>query len=133
MARLSKAQIGDRGRFQFKQEEVPLPELSSGKSLEELESNEEDADTVLVRVPSLKQRDEMSRELDDDPTKWNVDDAALLASVMVVDPKLSRTEWAEFIGDWPGPAFDRILDKFTELIGTQEDMRQAAGDFQPSN
>lgn len=124
MARLSKTQIGDRGRFQFKQEDVPLPELSE---------DPENPDTILVRVPSLKQRDEMSDNLPDNVTDWHVDDAATLASVLVADPKLSVSEWKEFIGEWPGTAFDRIVRKFAELTGTQEEMRQAAGDFQPSD
>lgn len=124
MARLSRDQLGDRGRFKFKQDEVPLPELSD---------DEENPDTVLVRVPSLKQRDELSDKLPDDEKDWGVDDAAQLASVMVIDPDLSQEEWAEFIGDWPGTAFDRVIKKFAELVGTQEDMRQAAGDFRPSD
>ncbi len=124
MARLSKAQVGDRGRFKFKQVDVPLPELSE---------DPDDPDTILVRVPSLKQRDELSDKLPDDPTEWHTEDAAQLASVLVQDPKLSKDEWKEFLGDWPGTAFDRIVQKFAELVGTQEDMRQAAGDFQPSD
>lgn len=124
MARLSKEDLGARGRYKFKQDEVPLPELSE---------DEEDPDTVLVRVPSLKQRDELSSKLPDDESKWGVKDAALLASTMVVEPNLTQAEWAAFIGDWPGTAFDRIIQKFSELVGGEEDMRRAAGDFQPAD
>jgi hypothetical protein len=124
MARLSKDQIGDRGRYRFKQNEVPIPELSE---------DEDNPDTVLIRTPSLKQRDEMGTKLPDDPTEWKVDDAALLASVWVVEPQLSEKEWAEFLGDWPGTAFDRITTAFAKLIGGEEEMRRAAGDFQPAD
>jgi hypothetical protein len=125
MARLSKDQLGDRGRFRFNQEDVALPELRSDEDTED--------PTVLVRSPSVKQRDDLGEKLPADETEWRIPHVAILFSTIVVDPQLSPEEAEEFIGDWPGTALDRITLKFAELVGTKEVMREAAGDFQPGD
>jgi len=120
MARLSKKQMGDRGRFVFRQEEVELPEIPD---------DDGNPGTVLVRVPSVGQRDALAKQLPDNEADWSLGDVATLFSTVVVDPKLEADEAAEFLADWPGEALDRIVSKWTELQGTQEEMRQSAGDF----
>lgn len=114
MARLSKENLGDRGRFRFKQEEVELPELDG---------------SVVVRSPSVSQRDELSKETPDDPKEWTIKDTAKLFAMIVVEPDVSEDEAAEFLGDWPGPALDRVVEKFAEMTGTKEEKRTAVGDF----
>lgn len=120
MARLSKADLGARGRFVFQQQEVEIPEIST-------EDNE--PGSVLVRTPSVGQRDTLTQDLPDELKDWKTVDVATLCSVVVVDPKLSKEEWLEFLGDWPGTALDRIVEAWMALNGTEEELRQSAGDF----
>jgi hypothetical protein len=123
MARLSKEQLGDRGRFRFNQEEVELPEL---------QGKDDDVPTVLVRTPSVGQRDALAKQLPDNEDEWTVEHTALLFATIVVDPDVSEEEAKEFIADWPGTALDKITAKWTEMIGSPEVMRESAGDFQRS-
>lgn len=117
MARLSKEQLGDRGRFKFVQEDVELPELGG---------------SVVVRSPSVGQRDALARELPDDEKEWTIEHTAKLFAVIVVDPAVTPEEAQEFLSDWPGTALDKITEKFNELVGTKEEKREAAGDFRGS-
>jgi len=125
VARLSKEQLGDRGRFRFKQEDVEIPELQA--------EGDDEVPTVLVRTPSVGQRDALAKSLPDNESDWGLEHTAKLFSVIVVDPDVSEEEAAKFIEDWPGTALDRITEKWTEMIGTPEVMRQSAGDFQSSD
>ena len=115
MARLSKTKLANHSDFNFKEEEVDLPEIGG---------------SVLVRSPSVKVREEMAKRAPDDEKDWDLSHTAYLFSVVVVDPDVSQAEAEEFLGDWPGTALDRVLEKFTELIGTKEDKRDAVGEFQ---
>lgn len=117
MTRLSKENLADRGRFKFNQEELDLPELGG---------------SVVVRSPSVGQRDELARSTPDDPGDWTLEHTAKLFCVMVVEPAITEEEAVKFLGDWPATALDAISRKFRDLVGTKEDMRQAAGDFQRS-
>jgi hypothetical protein len=114
MARLSKEQLGDRGRFTFNQEEVEIEELGG---------------SVVVRTPSVGQRDELSKHTPDDEKDWTLEHTATLFSLIVVDPEVTAEEALEFLGDWPGTALDRITKTFARLVGTKEELRDAAGDF----
>lgn len=124
MARLTKEQMGDRGRYRFKQEEVEIPEL---------QGDDDEVPTVLVRTPSVGQKDALGKRLPDDEKDWDLGHVSLLFSAIVVEPSLSEAEAKEFLNDWPSDALDRILAKWVELQGTQEEMRQQAGDFRGSN
>jgi hypothetical protein len=114
MKRLTKAQLGDRGRFTFKQEEVQLEELDG---------------SVIVRAPSVGQRQALSEKLPDNEDDWNLDHTAELFALIVVDPDVSADEAKEFLADWPGTALDAITKTFARLVGTKEELRDAAGDF----
>jgi len=125
MARLSKAQLGDRGRFVFDQEEIELPEILG---------DDDKPGTVLVRTPTVGTRDALAKKLPDDEKAWSVEEhVALLFSTVVVDPELSQEEAAEFLEDWPASALDKIISQWSKMIGTDEEMRQSAGEFRPSN
>jgi len=121
MARLSKEDLGARGKFIFKQEDVDLPELNGGEGA-----------TVLVRTPTVGQRDELGNQVPAKPEDWTLQDTARLFALIVVDPEVTQQEAAEFLPAWPGPALDKIIAKFAELTGTKEEIRQAAGDFRGS-
>lgn len=121
MARLSKDDLGAKGKFVFKQEEVELPELNEGNG-----------GSVLVRTPSVGQRDELGKHTPSKAEDWTMTDTARLFSLIVVDPEVSQEEAEAFLPAWPGPALDKIIDKFRELTGTKEEIRQAAGDFRRS-
>ncbi len=114
MERLSKTKIKARSNFTFKEEEVELPEIGG---------------SVLVRSPSVETRDEMAKHAPDDQKDWDLKNTAYLFSKIVVDPQVTPEEAEEFLGDWPGEALDRVLAKFTELIGTKEETRAAVGQF----
>lgn len=121
MARLSKEDLGARGKFVFKQEEVDLPELNDGEG-----------GSILVRTPTVGQRDELGKHTPNKAEDWTLADTARLFSLIVVDPEVSAEEALEFLPEWPGPALDKIIDKFQELTGTKKEIRQAAGDFRSS-
>lgn len=124
MARLSKEQLGDRGRFVFKQEDVELPEISG---------DDGEPGSVLVRTPSVGQRDALAKQLPDDEKDWTIDHTAVLFNTIVVDPQLTVGEAKEFLADWPGTALDKIVSKWTELVGSKEEMRESASDFRTSD
>jgi len=121
MARLSKANMAAKGRFVFVQEEVEL---------EEIPDENGEPGTVLVRTPSVRQRDEISKATPDDVGEWTIEHTATIFSTVVVDPQLTTEEAMEFLGDWPGTALDKVIEKFNELIGTDKgEMKSAAGQF----
>lgn len=124
MARLSKADMKAKGRFVFVQEEVELPEIPT---------DDGSPGTVLVRTPSVGQRDKISRDTPDEPGDWTIDHTALVFATVVVDPVLTPEEAMEFLGDWPGAALDKVIGKFNELIGSKEELRAAAGEFRSSD
>lgn len=125
MARLSKENMRARGSFKFTQEEVQLPEIPDDKG---------EPGSVLVRAPSVKQRDDIAKNTPDNPEDWTIGHTALIFSTVVVDPQLSKEEAAEFLGDWPGEALDKVIGKFNELIGaTREELKRAAGEFRSSD
>lgn len=115
MARLSKAKLADHSKFHFAEEEVDLPEIGG---------------SVLVRSPSVQQREELAKHAPDSEGDWSISDTARLFSIVVVDPQVTAEEAEAFLGEWPGAALDRVLAKFAELIGGKEDLRDAVGEFQ---
>lgn len=141
MARLSKEQMGDRGRYRFKQEEVYIQDLATDEEFSDWEKSaekEEDRNdkllpSVLVRTPSVGQRDALAQRLPDDEKEFTLEHTALLFSTVVVDPDLSEEEAKGFLAEWPGPALDVVIAKWVELQGTAKEMRQQAGDFRGSD
>lgn len=114
MARLSKQQLHNHNDFKFIEEEVDLPEIGG---------------SVLVRTPSVQQRDDLQHKTPDDEADWTLEHTALLFSIVVVDPKVSPEDAAQFLGAWPGTALDKVVSKFAELIGNKEDLRDSVGEF----
>lgn len=125
MARLSKANLGDRGRFVFQQDEIELPEIPG---------DDGEPGTVLVRTPTVGTRDALAKKLPDDEGKWTIEEhVSLLFATIVVDPELTKEEAAEFLADWPSSALDKIIGRWQEMIGSDEEMRDSAGEFRSSN
>lgn len=124
MARLSKNDMAAKGKFMFIQEEV---------TLEEIPGEDGEPGTVLVRAPSVGQRDEISKATPDEVGDWTINHTALIFATVVVDPVLTQDEAAGFLSDWPGTALDKVINKFNELIGSQEELRQASGEFRGSD
>lgn len=119
MARLSKDQVKDHSNFNFPEEEVELEELGG---------------SILLRAPSVKQRDELAANAPDNPEDWTLVNTAMLFSVIVVDPMFTPAEAEEFLGDWPGTALDKVMEKFMELTkGKEADLRDAVGEFPPED
>lgn len=112
MPRLTKEQLKDRSRYQFKTEDVPLPELG-----------EEDGEpfTVAVKTLSVAERDALPDLTDDEgEPDSSVPKLARLFAAVVSEPKLSVSEAEEFLGELPSTAFDRIVEAFSELVGSKD-------------
>lgn len=119
MARLSKDQVRDHSNFKFPEEEVELEELGG---------------SILLRAPSVKQREELAKNAPDNADDWNLSNTAMLFSVIVVDPMFTPDEAEEFLGKWPGTALDKVMEKFMEMTkGKEADLRDAVGEFPPED
>lgn len=112
MARLSKEQLRDKGRYQFRTGEVELPELGG---------------SVEVRTLSVKERDALP-DMTDENGKPNasVGDLATVFATVVSDPKLTPDEAKQFLGDLPATALDKVNIRFAELLGTEEDKKSGS-------
>lgn len=86
-----------------------------------------------MRTPTVGTRDALAKQLPDEEKDWEIKDVALLFSTVVVDPELTADEANEFIADWPGSALDRIVEKWSAMIGNKEEMRDSAGEFRPGD
>jgi hypothetical protein len=115
MPRLTKEQLADKSRYQFKDQEVDIPELGG---------------SVLVKTLSVAERDALP-DLTDKDGKPNatVGKLAQLFVGVVCDPKLSLDEAKAFLGDLPATALDRVVEAFGELVGTKEDADKTVREF----
>lgn len=115
MARLSKEQMKDHRSFEFKEEEVEVPGLGG---------------SVLIRNPSVEQREELQKSAPAEDGEWTLANTAKLFSAIVIDPEVTPEEAEGFLGKWPGEALDHIMSKFNELMGpTEEEARDIPGSF----
>lgn len=113
MPRLTKAQIKDRSRYQFKAEEVEIPELDG---------------SVEVKTLSVKERDELPDLIDEDgKASAGLKELAGVFAAVVSDPKVSAKEAEGFLGDLPAPALDRVIEKFGELLSDKDDQGKDVG------
>lgn len=120
MARLSKDDLKRHDSFEFKEEEVELPGILV----------DGEPGTILVRTPSVKQREELRENNVEDEKDWTMANTAKLFSIIVADPKVEPEEAEEIISEWPGETLDVVLAKFAELLGQKpEETRDAAGEF----
>src|SRR4029079_13962304 len=116
MARLSKANLADRGKYRFTQEEVELPNIKG---------DDGKPGTVVVRSPSVKRRDEINRETPDEPSEWKIEHNAVIFAGTVGDPEMTKEEWTEVLPEWPAADMDVLLTKFNELVGADpKEMKQ---------
>jgi len=115
MARLSKEQLSDRKRYQFRTEEVEIPELGG---------------SVEVKTLSVKERDQLPDLTDE---KGNADASveklAQVFAAVVSDPKVTAKEAEGFLGDLPATALDRVIEKFGELLEGKEDQSARRREF----
>jgi len=125
MARLSKANLADRGKYRFTQEEVTLPNI---------QGEDGKPGSVLVRSPTVGRRDMVNRDTVDDNKDWSIKDTAIVFAAIVVDPELTPEEAQEFLADWPTEDCDLIVQKFNELVGADtKENKQLAGEFRSSD
>lgn len=118
MPRLTKEQLADRGRYQFKDKEVEIPELGG---------------SVQVRTLSVADRNDLPELTDKDGNSIaTVEKLAQLFVAVVTDPKLSVEEATAFLGELPSTAFDRVVEAFGELTGTKEDADKTVREFPSS-
>jgi hypothetical protein len=135
VARLTKNQLTDKSRYQFRTVEVELPELGG---------TEDDPATVAVKTLTIAARNalpRMSEPLLDKNGKVvlndlgnpvmvpnpDVDDLAQTWVSVVSDPQLSLEEAKAFLGDLPATAFDSVMAKFEELLGSKDNPKSDPG------
>jgi hypothetical protein len=115
LKRLTKEELADTSRYRLYEEELELPELDG---------------TVLVRTLSVGKRRELKPIfVDGKPTKEGM--AAQLAA-LVVDPVLTQEEAEAIIDRFPTTAYDKVQNKFAELLGTEEERRDTVQEFRPA-
>lgn len=114
-APLTKDQLADRTRFQWREQEVELDELGGY--------------VVLVAL-SVEAREALPDLVDKDgvPVLTSENLAAVLAAACK-EPKLTADEAKEFVSDWPASAIDKVITAFGDLNGTREEQSAAAGTF----
>lgn len=120
MARLTKEELLDTSRYEYATEEVELEELGG---------------SVEVKVLSVEERDDVTRlirgaQKSKDAAKAR-DKVAEIFSIVVIDPDLSVEEAKGIIGPLPAPAFDRVMEAFSDLIGDdgEEEDAETRSDF----
>lgn len=126
MKRLTREELALRAKFNFKEKELPLPELGH-----------EDAG-ILLRTPSLEAAHTIEvaadKRKDEDRGISSPDVIATLLSVYSAEPKLSKEEWLEIVKDWPAAMLGSIYEAITELAGkTEEESRALATEFRDSS
>lgn len=114
-APLTKEALADRSRFQFKHEELELPEIGG---------------YIVLKTLSVAERDSLPDLVDKDgePDVSTPKLAAIFAAA-VAEPKLTAAEAEEFLGAWPAAALDKVIEKFGELAGGEKEQSAAAGAF----
>lgn len=119
MARLTLDQLRDKSRYEFKTEDVDLPELGG---------------SVAVKTLSVAERDKLP-DMTDENGKPNasVADLAKTFATIVSEPKLTSEEAEAILGDLPATALDKVIEKFSELLGTKEATDQTVREFPPSD
>lgn len=119
MSRLSKEDLGDSSRFQFKTHEVELEELGG---------------SVLVRTPTVEQQSKLADLVDGEKFKGDVASARAKAlSIAVVEPTITEEEAKRYISEWPASAVEKIESAFQKLMGTEQEESAAADQFRGSD
>lgn len=114
-APLTKEELADRARFQFREQEVELPELDG---------------YVVLRALSVEEREALPDLVDKDGNPdLSTDNLAAVFAAALKTPELSTAEAKEFVKDWPAAALDRVITAFGDLNGTREEQKAAAGTF----
>lgn len=126
---LTKEQLQDRARFNFKESTLEIPELG-GK--------------VKIRALSVGQRNSLAEELPKtevlpDGTvktsgKWTLKHTAMGLEKYVSEPTMSLDDWTATIKPWPAMALDRLQAKIRELVNlTPEEEASAGMEFRSEN
>lgn len=113
MTLLSKEQLKDKTRYQFKAKEVDIPELGGSVKIKTLSVRERNELPELVEIDSEGRVKSIA----------TVEDLAKTFATLVSEPKLTVDEAKEVVGDLPAPAYDRVQQKFAELLGTEDDKK----------
>jgi len=115
-APLTKEALADRSRFQFRSEELEIPELDGYVVVKQLSVEERD------NLPELTGPDGKTPDV-------SIDKLAAIFVAAVSEPKLTKDEAVAFLGAWPASALDRVIEKFGEIAGNEEERSAAAREF----
>jgi hypothetical protein len=121
--RLTKEQLLEKAKFNFREKELALPELG-----------EEDAG-VLLRTPSIAHTHSLERASEErkDNGISSPEVIADLLATYCADPELTQKEWFEIVKEWPAPTMSRIYQGCADLAGTgEEEGRALATEFRSS-
>jgi hypothetical protein len=127
MKRLTKEQLLDKAKFNFREKELPLPEL--GKE-------DGEAAGLLLRTPSIAHTHSLERASEErkDNGISSPEVIADLLATYCADPELSQKEWFEIVKEWPAPTMSRIYQGCADLAGTgEEEGRALATEFRGSD
>lgn len=114
-APLTKEALADRSRFQFRKEELELPELDG---------------FVVLKALSVEERDELPDLTDKDGNPdVSIPKLAAIFAAAVAEPDVTAKEAEVWLGGWPASALDRVIEKFGEIAGNEEERSAAAGEF----
>lgn len=133
MARLTKEQLADKSRYQFKTKEVEVEELGGSVQVRSL-SVAKRAELPTLLEPQLDEAGQVVTGADGDPILkrvGSIDDLAVTIATVVSDPELSVEEAKGIVGDWPAEAFDAVLRTFGEMFGDRdpEEAAEVAKEF----
>jgi hypothetical protein len=111
---LTKEQLQDRTRFNFKESTLRIPELG-GK--------------VKIRALSVGQRYSLANRLpnEDNGEKWTLKHTAMGLELYVSDPTMSLDDWTETIKRWPASALDRLQAEIRSLVNLTPEEEASAG------
>lgn len=119
-APLSLNDLADVGRFQFEKDTVDLPEIGGYIVCRTLSVAERDALPDLTKIDP-----DSGKEVPD----VSVDKLAEIFAATVCEPKATLEQAKQFLPGWPATALDKVIEKFGELVGVDEEAREAAGAF----
>jgi hypothetical protein len=116
---LTKEQLQDRARFNFRESTLELPELG-GK--------------VGLRALSVGKRNSLSNQLPELIKDWQLKHTAMSLAAYVSSVEMTVDEWTETIKPWPASGLDRINKEIRNLLNiTPEEEASAGIEFRPED
>lgn len=117
---LSADELADKLRFQFKEEDVELPEIGGKIRVKQLNLEEREGLPDLV--------DEKGKVLPDPGLRR----LASMFAAIVIEPDMQMEAARQAILKWPAEAVDRVIIAFGKMTGTKEEAAAVRDEFRGS-